>query len=243
MKKIFTLLLAFTSFSLFAQRYCDIEVKLTSPASGTVIRSGFPVNVTYAFKNLGPDKLMKGDTIYAFLSLDNAVYTNLSFGFVVAADIAKDGAILSFNQGINFNYNAAVPAGNLCASSLLRNSIEGNPQVKDTSLKNNSSCSVVNIRSNDIKIIGEGLAVATHINASPNPANEMVTISYNLVNPSTVLVSLFDINGRQVTASVSDKQGAGENSLQINISQLEAGIYFYEVKIGNDSKRYKLMVN
>lgn len=243
MKKILTLLLAFTSFSVFAQRYCDIEVKMTSPAAGTVIRNGFPVNVTYSFKNLGPDQIMVGDTVFGILALDNVAFTNLSFYLVVKTAVPKDGAIVSFNQGINFNFNNAIPAGNLCAISVLTNRIEGNPQVRDTATKNSSSCSVVNIRSNDIKIIGEGLALATHINASPNPANDLVTISYFLVNPSTVTVSLFDMNGRQVVGSVTDKQGAGSNSLQLNTSELEAGLYFYEVKIGNDSKRYKLMVN
>ena len=51
------------------------------------------------------------------------------------------------------------------------------------------------------------------------------------------------MNGRLVIAPITDKQGAGENSLQLNTSELEAGLYFYEVKIGNDSKRYKLMVD
>jgi hypothetical protein len=243
MKKIFTILLTLISISSFSQRFCDVEAKLSSPVEGTIVRNGWPVNVTWAFKNLGPDKLMKGDTVTAILSLNNVVYTQLSFGIVLNADVAKDASFLSFNQSINFNYTNAVPQGNLCILAVLRNRIDGNPQVMDSATKNNNSCAMIDIRSNDIKVIGKGLAVATQINALPNPAKNNVSISYTLINPETVTVAIFDMNGRLVINPSTDKQSAGENSMNFDISTLNSGLYFYEVKIGNLSERYKLMVN
>ena len=243
MKKIFTLLLSIASISTFAQRSCDIEVKMTSPTTSTVIHSGFPTNVAYTAKNLGPDKLMAGDTILWGLALNNTIIGGTAFYAKITADVAVGATILTYNQNITFTIPTENPAANYCAFMNAFNRIEGNAQVTDATTTNNQGCAVVNMRSSSIKVIGDGLAKAVNINATPNPANDVVTISYNLVNPETVTVAIYDMNGRQVVDSKMDKQIAGENSIQLNTSELESGLYFYEVKVGNDSKRYKLMVN
>lgn len=243
MKKIFTLLLAFSSLTIFAQRSCDVEVTMTKPTAGQIIRSGEQFNITYSVKNLGPGSLLAGDTVLWGLAINNVIVNGSLYFRVLTADVAKDAVIQTYNQNVTLTIPNATPDANFCATFSAFKRVSGVAQVTDPSTTNNLGCQVVNMRSSGIKVIGDGIAVASNINASPNPANDVVTVSYFLVNPATVTVSLFDMNGRQVVGSVTDKQGAGDNSLQLNTSELEAGLYFYEVKIGNDSKRYKLMVN
>lgn len=243
MKKIFTILLIFATIASFGQRSCNLEVTMSSPAGGTTIRKGSPVMVTFTIKNLGPDAIMPGDTVWSFLSVDNIAFSNFTYRITYSANIPANGTAYIFSKSIDFDFNNAVPAANLCGTAIILNRIEGNVQVSDPVTTNNSGCSVVNIRSNDIKVLGKDLAIATDINASPNPANDFVNVSYKLINPETVTVSIYDMNGRLVSEPVTDKQGAGDNSIRVNTSELNAGLYFYEVKIGNQSERYKLMVN
>jgi hypothetical protein len=243
MKKIFTLLLTIATISSYAQRVCDIEVKLSSPTAAAVIHSGYPVNVSYTVKNLGPDKLMAGDTVLWGLAINNTAIGGTVFYAKLTADLAAGATVMTYNQNITFTIPTENPQANFCAFFSAFNRIEGNAQVTDGVTTNNQGCAMVNMRSSGIKVIGDGLAKAVNINATPNPANDFVTISYDLVNPETVSVAIYDMNGRQVVDTQTDKQVAGENSMQLNTSALESGLYFYEVKIGNDSKRYKLMVN
>lgn len=241
MKKIFTILLALISVSTFAQRTCDMEVVMTKPTANQKVAAGFAFDVAYTVKNLGPDKLMPGDTIFWGFTLNGSVLGNIT-GAVLNAQVAKDSFIIKFNNKLNINFAFENPSSNFCAFFIVQNRIEGNKQVNDPVATNNSGCKVLNMTAN-MKTLGNGLTVATKINASPNPANNFTNISYELINPETVTVSLYDMNGRLVITPITDKQGAGENSIQLNTSELISGLYFYEVKIGNDSKRYKLMVD
>jgi len=242
MKKLFTILISLISLSSFAQRSCDMETVMTKPTTGMKVASGYSIDVAYTVKNLGPDKLMSGDTIIWGLSINNTAVNGTVYAAVLNKELAKDSFVIKYNQKIAFNFTNETPNANFCAFFVVQNRIEGNKQVNDPVSTNNSGCKVVYMTA-DIKTLGNGLAVAANINASPNPANDYTTISYNLMNPETVTVSLYDINGRLVIAPISDKQSAGENNMKINTSDLVTGLYFYEVKIGNQSKRYKLMVN
>ncbi|PWK18910.1 putative secreted protein (Por secretion system target) [Arcicella aurantiaca] len=74
------------------------------------------------------------------------------------------------------------------------------------------------------------------LNVYPNPANNRISLGFNLQDFKPVLIEVFDNLGRRVY--YSDTYGvAGDNDLEINIQNFVAGAYFINVKI--DQKYYQ----
>jgi hypothetical protein len=74
------------------------------------------------------------------------------------------------------------------------------------------------------------------LNIYPNPANDRVSLGFNLQDFKAVLIEIFDMQGRRVY--FSDTFGvAGDNDLEINTQSWTAGNYVLNVKI--DQKFYQ----
>ena len=72
----------------------------------------------------------------------------------------------------------------------------------------------------------------------PNPFNPNTTISYTVGanNHSPIQyvdLSIYNILGQKITNLVSEKQPAGNYSINFNAENLNAGIYFYKLTVGN----------
>jgi len=65
----------------------------------------------------------------------------------------------------------------------------------------------------------------------PNPNNGTMSLSYNLDENEEGTFGICDLTGRIV---FSEKVIGGKNTLPINASQLEAGVYFYQAVVGNN---------
>ncbi|MCC6720767.1 MAG: T9SS type A sorting domain-containing protein [Bacteroidia bacterium] len=241
MKKIFTILFTMAAITVFGQRQCDMEGKMVSPANGQLIKAQQPFTLHYEFKNLGPDALQIGDTVVWYLSINNVIVNGTLMGGTLNKDIVKDSSFVIKYPNFALNFGQEVSNANICGGLIVQKRIGGVKEVTDPNANNNNGCSTVNM-SADAKTIGNINAVATDINVSPNPAKDIVKVSYNLTNPYIVSLSLYDINGKQVTETITDKQSTGANSLTLNTSDLNSGIYFYELKVGNESKRFKVVI-
>ncbi|NUM31973.1 MAG: T9SS type A sorting domain-containing protein [Bacteroidetes bacterium] len=242
MKNILTILLLFITVAAFSQRSCDMEGKMVSPSNGQLIKAQQVFNLHYEFKNLGPDNLHTGDTIFWYLSINNVLVNGTLMGSVLNKDIMKDSSIVFKYPNFALNFGQEVSNANFCAGFIIQKRIAGLKEVSDPNTSNNNGCTTVNM-SADAKTIGNINALATNVNASPNPAKEYVEISYELINPNTVSLSLYDLNGKVVISTENDKQTAGSNSIKLNTSELQSGLYFYELKVGNESKRFKVLIN
>ncbi len=75
----------------------------------------------------------------------------------------------------------------------------------------------------------------------PNPASTHVTIVVTNNKSSIVNVAIKDMLGRQVALS-SHQVIAGENKLNINVSSLNEGVYFYTVSDGVQTISRKLII-
>jgi len=70
----------------------------------------------------------------------------------------------------------------------------------------------------------------------PNPFNPETEISFSLPNNASVTITVFDVEGREVTKLIADKNyAAGNHSLTFNGSQLSSGIYFYNMSVNDGS--------
>ncbi|MCK5737556.1 PKD domain-containing protein, partial [bacterium] len=67
----------------------------------------------------------------------------------------------------------------------------------------------------------------------PNPFNPETTISISLPEMSQVSVKVFNIRGQEVVTLVNNTMEAGIHNITFDASQLNTGVYFYEMTAGN----------
>jgi len=66
----------------------------------------------------------------------------------------------------------------------------------------------------------------------PNPFNPVTSISYSLEKLSDVKISVYDPLGREVEILVNGMKPAGTNTVYFDGSNLNSGVYFYQLKAG-----------
>jgi aminopeptidase N len=76
----------------------------------------------------------------------------------------------------------------------------------------------------------------------PNPATSSTEISYSLPEKSTVHLSIFDLNGREIMNLAEGEQNLGTHILHADVSGLAPGVYFYRLKAGQFSETKRLIV-
>ncbi len=83
---------------------------------------------------------------------------------------------------------------------------------------------------------------ATFIQASPNPANETVTLHYSLKEEGPMDVKFFDNNGNLVYSQKIINPNVGKATLVINTTKLPAGVYSYSVQTHSTFQSKKLVI-
>jgi alkaline phosphatase D len=79
------------------------------------------------------------------------------------------------------------------------------------------------------------------INLYPNPAVEEITFQYSVIESGKTIFNIYDINGKKVMPSVLEEMSNGVLIGRINVSSLTSGIYFLEIKNGNQSTQQKFI--
>ena len=64
----------------------------------------------------------------------------------------------------------------------------------------------------------------------PNPFNASTEIEYTIPYSSSVILEIYDLQGRILNTLVDEKQSPGEHSVLFNAEQLSSGIYFCVLK-------------
>ena len=76
----------------------------------------------------------------------------------------------------------------------------------------------------------------------PNPANNTTRISYDLNKPEKVKFDIYDLTGRKVLSFDEGNKLTGVHSIDINLSSLNAGTYFYNLRTNDFTKTMKMIV-
>ncbi len=76
----------------------------------------------------------------------------------------------------------------------------------------------------------------------PSPANENVTIAFDLLEDKKVEVTLHDVIGRTVRSTPSQILGNGDHTLNIPVSGLSKGIYFVKINVDDAITTKKIIV-
>ncbi len=74
----------------------------------------------------------------------------------------------------------------------------------------------------------------------PNPFNPNTVIRYHLPVSSIVILKVYDINGKEMTTLVNEKQDAGYYSTVFDGAAFSSGVYFYRLKTERFSETLKM---
>ncbi|MFC2086354.1 T9SS type A sorting domain-containing protein [Bacteroidota bacterium] len=85
-------------------------------------------------------------------------------------------------------------------------------------------------------------AIVNNIIIYPNPASGDVKLNYILISRAFVSISIVDITGKEILQIVSEDQKEGNYSVNINLGNIEAGIYFCKFNINNIISLKKIVI-
>ena len=90
------------------------------------------------------------------------------------------------------------------------------------------------VRSNQPAVVGAKDALANNIRlvTYPNPTVNLLNVLYRLEKPSDVTIDVVDIQGKMVQNLFSGTQINGEMNHDFDVSELAAGVYLLQVKVG-----------
>lgn len=78
----------------------------------------------------------------------------------------------------------------------------------------------------------------------PNPATDVLNISFFIYEQTTVTAEIFDINGRLVKKSIAENLHSGRHELKFNTqAEMQSGIYFIRLNDGKNSFVKKAVIN
>ena len=89
----------------------------------------------------------------------------------------------------------------------------------------------------------EELEGSTELSIFPNPTNGELTVNYYLVNESSVVVDLTDLNGKIVSRLVDENAGSGNYSKHLNVNGTTKGIYFVKLQMNGTETFKKLIID
>lgn len=251
MKKI-ALLLAAGLLNLaantYAQRSCDLQVTLTSPADGLEVQAGDTVWMEFTVLNNGGDPIAADDTLWFW---DQSRVNFFLAGSEIPANSSKDFTRTDLNVPILAP--AQIPAdapAQFCIKLVNQSTISyGNgtgPLVtfEDPDTANNWSCVNVNLKADEPSAIAMSDRGASEtLELYPNPASAEVRLDVNFSKAEQVIVSVKDVTGREILRHDYGEIPAGRTSpLLLNTEALKSGIYFVELHTGTQKAIGKLLI-
>lgn len=76
----------------------------------------------------------------------------------------------------------------------------------------------------------------------PNPFNPVTTISFSLDKPGMTTLKIYDILGKVVSVPVNKNLSAGVHQVSFDASDLNSGVYFYQIRSGANLMTRKMML-
>lgn len=84
------------------------------------------------------------------------------------------------------------------------------------------------------------LSNVLNISLFPNPATDVITLKYESGSANNITISISDISGKRVQ-STNFVSAIGNNENELLIENLDAGVYFIEIKNESASKKIKFI--
>lgn len=201
------------------------------------ITSGLELYLTVSSQNNNPylewneynDPNILGYNIYRKITMNGGNYTNVIF------------TTSTSYLDINFYIPPPKEPGNDLAEYWIKAKISPTEESLEGNHVQVGGTSIIQWKISD-KERTDNLTYSLNQNY-PNPFNPVTTIEFTLKESSIVSLRVFDILGREVKLILNEMLEAGIHQLEFNGSDLESGIYFYEMQAGNfrDVKKFVLL--
>jgi type IX secretion system substrate protein len=78
--------------------------------------------------------------------------------------------------------------------------------------------------------------------ASPNPTNSSININFSVATSANVGIEIYDITGKVVKSISNNSFASGKNSINVDVTNLEAGTYMYSVNANGNRMFSKFIV-
>ena len=89
-----------------------------------------------------------------------------------------------------------------------------------------------------VKVVGKVKSVSAY----PNPTNGEYTVEFTSTQDFNASVFVTDLNGRMVRNISTADVTAGNNFINVNLSDLNSGLYFFHIQGGNNNIIYQVVV-
>lgn len=77
---------------------------------------------------------------------------------------------------------------------------------------------------------------------APNPFNGITAINYELQKNADVTMNVYDVTGKKVAEVKEGEQTAGKHVVKFSSENLASGVYYYSLKVGENTTSTKKMV-
>lgn len=183
--------------------------------------------------NVGDTEGLKGDFIQ-----ENAETTTKTTGYDVQFyGVSNGGSTYSWDFGDGGSSQNISPIHNYSETGTYNVCFTVSDQNTGESDQTCYSVNVGTSEINDIQNPKNGIVI------SPNPANNLVSISYKITENSPVSISITDITGKEVKQISSDNSvGKGEHKIILETQDFSNGIYFIKIKAKNEKLQSKFII-
>jgi hypothetical protein len=82
----------------------------------------------------------------------------------------------------------------------------------------------------------------SNLEVQPNPVSDFLQLSYNLPASGNVVISIFDLSGREVKVMNRQNFSEGFHHHIVDVQDLESGIYFIKLNVNNSSSQVKKFI-
>lgn len=76
----------------------------------------------------------------------------------------------------------------------------------------------------------------------PNPTQDILNVSYTLMQADVIRIGLYDINGRELLTKQQGRQSKGEYLETVDLGDLPTGVCFLKLEGGNYESTQKLII-
>lgn len=75
----------------------------------------------------------------------------------------------------------------------------------------------------------------------PNPTSDLQTLNIRALGNESLSVEILNLQGKQIRNVYSDKAKQNETKINCDVSDLQAGMYFYQIQLGDQHKSVRFV--
>lgn len=79
------------------------------------------------------------------------------------------------------------------------------------------------------------------LNIYPNPANNQITLEFELAETKNISIEIRNVLGQTVKTISTNSFTKGSNKIEVEVNEFSNGLYFLQLQIGNKTIRKKFI--